>query len=115
MLSVGDGTNSATLTFVDFTGTFKFGSDNNGGTDIYDPPVANNPSPPVSVSNDRFVFDPNLGGDSGHAATPDTSGAHDHPTSAHSAEWSALIAATQEAEAVEVAQPAESHLASRVA
>jgi hypothetical protein len=68
-LTVSDGTNSASLTFLDFTGTFKFASDGNGGTDIYDPP-STVPSSPSSNSgavsiggtgNDTFVFHPGMG------------------------------------------------------
>ena len=69
VLTVSDGTNSASLTFLDFTGTFKFASDGNGGTYIYDPPgtVSSSPSSnsgSVSIGgagNDTFVFHPGMG------------------------------------------------------
>jgi hypothetical protein len=104
VLAVSDGTNSASLTFVDFTGTFKFGSDGNGGTDVFDPP-ANSSTTPVAVGHDNFVFHSNPNGNAGAG----DNGAHDHAAWAHSEEWSALAAATQEAETVDIAQPAESH------
>jgi T5SS/PEP-CTERM-associated repeat protein len=39
VLTVSDGTNTASITFDGFAGTFQFASDGNGGTDIYDPPA----------------------------------------------------------------------------
>jgi hypothetical protein len=38
LLTVSDGTNAASLTFVNFDGTLNFASDGNGGTLITDPP-----------------------------------------------------------------------------
>ena len=38
LLTLSDGTNSASLTFVNFDGTLNFASDGNGGTLITDPP-----------------------------------------------------------------------------
>ena len=40
LLTVSDGTNAASLTFVNFDGTLNFASDGNGGTLITDPPKA---------------------------------------------------------------------------
>ena len=60
VLSVTDGTNSASLSFVGFTGTFQFASDSNGGTDIFDPP-AKSSGASVSPGNDAFVFHPGMG------------------------------------------------------
>ena len=58
VLTVSDGTNSASLTFVDFNGTFKLASDGNGGTEIYDPPAANSSNSSISLSQDQdhFIF-----------------------------------------------------------
>jgi hypothetical protein len=39
VLTVTDGTHSASITFDDFNGTFDLASDGNGGTDIFDPPA----------------------------------------------------------------------------
>jgi large repetitive protein len=64
VLTVSDGTDSAPLMFVDFTGTFKFASDGDGGTDIYDPPGTSSSGPSVSVGgagNDTFIFQPGMG------------------------------------------------------
>jgi hypothetical protein len=64
VLSVTDGTNTASLTFIDFTGTFKFAADGNGGTEIFDPPAAGSSSPAAFVGgpgNDHFVFAPGIG------------------------------------------------------
>ncbi|MGO9329637.1 MAG: beta strand repeat-containing protein, partial [Steroidobacteraceae bacterium] len=61
LLTVTDGTKSATLTFIDFTGTFKFTSDGSGGTDIFDPPGAHSSNSFVSVANDAFIFHPGEG------------------------------------------------------
>ncbi|MGB7099071.1 MAG: hypothetical protein WBD95_09925, partial [Xanthobacteraceae bacterium] len=60
VLSVTDGTNSASLSFVGFTGTFQFASDGSGGTDIFDPP-AKSSGASVSPDNDTFVFHPGMG------------------------------------------------------
>ena len=60
VLTVTDGTNSASLTFVDFTGTFLFASDGSGGTDIFDPPVKSSGAS-VSPDNDTFVFHSGMG------------------------------------------------------
>ena len=57
---VSDGTDTASLTFVDFTGTFQFASDGSGGTDIFDPP-AKSSGASVSPDNDTFVFHPGIG------------------------------------------------------
>jgi hypothetical protein len=40
VLTVSDGTHTADLTFDNFTATFEFASDGNGGTDIFDPPAS---------------------------------------------------------------------------
>ena len=68
LLTVTDGSHSASLTFDNFDGTLSFASDGNGGTLITDPPAtrASNPSPSVSVGgpgNDNFVFHPGIGAD----------------------------------------------------
>jgi hypothetical protein len=63
VLTVTDGANDVSLTFVDFSGTFKFASDGNGGTDIFDPPAANSRNSSVEISpssSDQFIFRPGL-------------------------------------------------------
>jgi hypothetical protein len=47
LLTVTDGTNTATLTFVDFTGTFSFASDGVLGTNIFDPSTGSAADPSV--------------------------------------------------------------------
>ena len=64
VLTVTDGSQSASLTFVDFNGTFKFASDGHGGTLITDPPATSCSATSVSVGgcgNDSFVFHPGEG------------------------------------------------------
>ena len=68
LLTVTDGTHSASLTFDNFGGTLSFASDGNGGTLITDPPAtrSSSPSPSVLVAgpgNDSFVFHPGIGAD----------------------------------------------------
>ena len=68
LLTVTDGSHSASLTFDNFGGTLSFASDGNGGTLITDPPAtrSSSPSPSVSVAgpgNDSFVFHPGIGAD----------------------------------------------------
>ena len=50
VLTVSDGTHTASLTFVDFTGSFSFAADGTGGTDIYDPPATGSVTDPSVVS-----------------------------------------------------------------
>ena len=91
VLTVTDGTHTASLTFVDFTGTFKFASDGSGGTDIFDPPPAPQSSnPPVSVGgpgNDNFVFHPGLGTNAGNFNPPTDTTEHGHFTSPEDQVW----------------------------
>ena len=66
VLTVTDGTHAASLTFVNFEGTFSFASDGHDGTIITDPPATNSSNMSVSVggaSNDTFVFKPGMGAD----------------------------------------------------
>ena len=68
ILSVGDGTNTATITIVGGTlGTFEFHSDGHGGTLVFDPPVSASTPESAAIepanqtltgtgSNDGFVF-----------------------------------------------------------
>jgi len=102
VLTVTDGTNTASLTFVDFTGTFKFASDGQGGTDIFDPPTTGTNghhaglTPATSVSlggpgNDNFLFHPSLGADTGNANSPDDAAELERFTSAQAQHWSPLI------------------------
>jgi hypothetical protein len=77
VLAVSDGTNAASLTFVGFTGTFKFASDGSGGTDIFDPP-ANSTNSSVSLGHYNFIFHPNSGANTGNSDNQGNSGAHDH-------------------------------------
>ena len=109
VLTVSDGTDTGSLSFANFNGTFKFASDGHGGTDIFDPPAANNTSPPVSVGNDHFHFHPELGAGSDNAGTQGNDAAHDHLAGPRSEEWSTLIADAQETGTADGAQPAESH------
>ena len=71
VLTVTDGTNTAYLNFDDFTGTFKFASDGDGGTDVYDPPVGGAKDAPATVAaapgNDDATAPANQNG-TGHAA-----------------------------------------------
>jgi hypothetical protein len=94
VLTVTDGTNTASLTFVDFTGTFKFASDGSGGTDIFDPPATHSFSPPVSIGgagNDNFIFHPSLGADTGNSNSLDDATELERFTSAQVQHWSPLI------------------------
>ena len=96
VLTVSVGTDSASLTFVDFTGSFKFAADGNGGTDIYDPPAANSSNAAVTIGghgDDHFVFHPEPWGDTGNAgAQAGNNAEHDHLAwAAHAQEWSTLI------------------------
>jgi autotransporter-associated beta strand protein len=65
VLTVGDGTDSASLTFDNFNGNLSFASDGNGGTDIFDPPAtgSHGSSPAATVSNVSHDtnFDTNFG------------------------------------------------------
>ena len=64
ILTVTDGSNSASLTFVNFDQTFSFASDGHGGTLITDPPATGSSSASASIcgtGNDTFVFHPNMG------------------------------------------------------
>jgi VCBS repeat-containing protein len=89
VLTVSDGTNTATL---DFDGTyvlanFKFASDGSGGTIVYDPPVSAQPQSPTAISKtissnaagffvgagqDSFVFAPTSGHHSATGWNPTT-------------------------------------------
>ncbi len=66
VLTVTDGTNTAELTFSNFTSSFKFASDGNGGTLIFDPPASAAPKAPAVTDasiepGHNFVFRPGLG------------------------------------------------------
>ena len=68
VLTLSDGTSSESLTFINFTGSFKFASDGSGGTDIFDPPAPANSSATTNTSVsiggpslDSFVFRLDLG------------------------------------------------------
>jgi hypothetical protein len=64
LLTVNDGTHAASLTFLNFDGTFDFVSDGHGGTLITDPPANSGNTPTsVEVGNDTFVFNPGFGAD----------------------------------------------------
>jgi hypothetical protein len=68
LLTVTDGSHSASLVFDKFDGTLSLTSDGNGGTLITDPPTthSSNPSPAVSVGghgNDSFLFHPGISAD----------------------------------------------------
>jgi large repetitive protein len=66
VLTVTDGTNTAELTFSNFASSFKFASDGNGGTLIFDPPASAAPKAPAVTDasvepSHNFVFRPGLG------------------------------------------------------
>ena len=73
VLTVTDGTNTAYLNFDDFTGTFKFASDGDHGTYVYDPPVGGSKDAPATATaapgNDHATAPANQNG-TGHAAGP---------------------------------------------
>jgi probable HAF family extracellular repeat protein len=82
LLTVADGSNTASLTFDDFNATLDFASDGNGGTLITDPPAAGSSGttasaagadysndPLVSLHNDSFVFNQALGAEAGASAS----------------------------------------------
>jgi hypothetical protein len=82
VLAVSDGTDSANLTFDNFSGTLQFASDGNGGTDIFDPPStgSNGATAPaghgISFEHDQFNLSENnwTGQNSQNPSTP--SGGH---------------------------------------
>ncbi|MGC1777862.1 MAG: hypothetical protein WBB34_07930, partial [Xanthobacteraceae bacterium] len=51
VLTVTDGTHTASITFDDFNGTLDFASDGNGGTDVFDPPSTGSASEPPTLSS----------------------------------------------------------------
>ncbi len=108
VLTVSDGTDSASLTFFDFTGTFKFAPDGDGGTDIFDPP-ANSSATPVSIGNDHFFFHPTLGGETGNSRTLDAGATQDHFTWANEEDRSMLVADTQSGATVDVTAHTDAH------
>ena len=73
VLTVTDGTNTAYLNFDDFTGTFKFASDGDHGTYVYDPPVGGSKDAPATATtapvNDHVAASPSQNG-TDHAASP---------------------------------------------
>ncbi|MBV1698201.1 MAG: hypothetical protein KGQ47_07590, partial [Hyphomicrobiales bacterium] len=107
VLKISDGTTTAKLTFVDFTGTFQFATDGSNGTLIFDPPAANSASPSASQANDSFVFNTNA--NSGNTGASWDAGAHDHTDWAHTQrEWSQIAGDMNGAPAApEIAQHAE--------
>ena len=73
VLTVTDGLHTAYLNFDDFLGTFKFGSDGDGGTDVYDPPVGGAKDAPATATaapgNDHVAASASQNG-TDHAASP---------------------------------------------
>ena len=64
LLTVTDGTHVASLTFLNFDGTFDFVSDGHGGTLITDPPATFSGTPTsVEIGSDTFVFKAGFGAD----------------------------------------------------
>ncbi len=61
VLTVSDGTHTAKLTFVGFTGTFQFESDGSGGTLIFDPPAADKSSALATVDGSLSFADNDAG------------------------------------------------------
>jgi hypothetical protein len=90
VLTVSDGTNTASLTFIDFTGTFKFAADGSGGTEIYDPPASGSS---VTVGGDHFFFHENPGANSGGTNTQGGSSEHEHFAGMHAEELASLTSA----------------------
>ena len=107
-MKISDGTTTAKLTFVDFTGTFQFASDGSSGTLIYDPPAANSSSLSASPGNDSFMF--HTGTNGGNTGASWGAGTNDHTDWAHThQEWSQLASDMSGAVAAEIAQHAKSH------
>ncbi len=64
LLTVSDGSHSASFTFDNFDGTLSFASDGTGGTLVTDPPTTGSSSASVSISgpgNDTFLFHSGMG------------------------------------------------------
>jgi hypothetical protein len=59
VLTVSDGTHTANLTFANFSDTFVFKTDGNGGTLVFDPPAAT-PNAATDLGS-NFAFLPGLG------------------------------------------------------
>ncbi|MGB7076596.1 MAG: hypothetical protein WBD53_05355 [Xanthobacteraceae bacterium] len=87
LLTVTDGTHSASITFDNFNATLDFASDGNGGTDIFDPPstgsahdgapTATDPATTADTVNGNLSSTDSHSGDAFTAsATPDGSGHH---------------------------------------
>jgi hypothetical protein len=102
VLTVSDGTNTAHLTFSNFSSGFVFASDGNGGTLIYDPPASLTatapPNTPASVQTPievghNFMFRPGMGAEtiSTFDSRHDTF-AFNHFASPPAAQWMQLIA-----------------------
>jgi hypothetical protein len=62
VLTVSDGTHSANLTFSNFSDTFVFNTDGNGGTLVFDPPASPAAAPNAAAElGHNFVFRPGMG------------------------------------------------------
>jgi hypothetical protein len=74
LLTVTDGTHAASLTFVNFDGTFSFASDERGGTLLTDPLASRsgNVAASIDAGNDTFVFKPGIGADTIFNFNPQT-------------------------------------------
>ena len=110
VLTVTDGTNTASLTFVNFAGSFKFASDGQGGTDIFDPP-ANSSGAPVSIGgpgNDNFIFHPSLGANAGNSNGPDDAAELERLSAAQAQHWSPLIGSDAHNDAIEFVHHSDS-------
>jgi hypothetical protein len=96
VLTVTDGTNTAQLTFSNFTSSFKFASDGNGGTLIFDPPASAAPNAPATVGalvepGHNFVFRPGLGAENaGNFNSERDTFDLSHFASAQAAQWAQL-------------------------
>jgi hypothetical protein len=95
LLTITDGTHSASITFDNFNATLDFASDGNGGTLITDPPTsgsapepsglttASSPATADTANGKLSATDPHSGDSITDNATPDSSDHHDSLTPGH--------------------------------
>jgi hypothetical protein len=84
------------LTFSNFTSSFKFASDGNGGTLIFDPPASAAPNAPATVGalvepGHNFVFRPGLGAENaGNFNSGRDTFDHSHFANPQATQWEQL-------------------------